>query len=486
MTSLLDVPLAFVDVETTGGHPLYHRIIEIGVVLARGDVHEESWSTLVNPESRLPATIRHLTGIDPGSLQDAPRFADIAGELAARLQGRLFIAHNARFDYGFVRNELRRSGRAFDARLACTVKLSRRLYPEMPRHNLDAVIARHDLPCAARHRALPDAMALWQFWRRLREVWPRDALEAALDAITRRVSLPPQLPAELADELPESAGVYRFYGAAEAGPRETLLYVGKAVNLRERVLAHWRGAARGVKASRIAAQTTRIDWIETAGELGALLLESRCVREAQPVYNRPLRRAGEALTWHVNDTDATPRLCSLDDGWPDGDCFGLYRSEREARRALEAIARTQGLCAKVLGLETGEGSCVAYQLHRCRGACVGAEPRERHLARTKLALAAQRLKPWPYEGSVAIRERAFGGFEQWHVIEGWRYLGTLTRREGVDDDGDALAAGGRGPETPGVARFDVDAYRVLTRYLETRPSGVMPWPPRRPAGASPT
>lgn len=459
MTSLLDAPLAFVDVETTGGHPLYHRVIEIGVVLAHGDEHEESWSTLVNPGARLPPSIQRLTGIDPASLEDAPRFAGIADEVAARLGGRLFVAHNARFDYGFVRRELQRTGRAFDARLACTVKLSRRFYPELPRHNLDAVIAHHDLPCAARHRALPDAMALWQFWRRLRETWPHDALEAALDTITRRVPLPPQLPPELADELPQSAGVYRFYRACEAGERESLLYVGRAVDLRERVLGHWRAA---------------------------LLLETRCVREERPVYNRALRGGGEALTWQLSDTGAMPRLCTLDDGWPAGDCFGLYRTEREARRALEAIARAHGLCAKVLGLEAGEGSCIAYQVQRCRGACVEAEPRERHLARTKLALAAERLKPWPYEGAVAIRERAFGGFEQWHVIDGWRYLGTLTRHEGaeegVDEDCGGLRAKGQGPEAlvelRAAPRFDVDAYRVLTRYFATHPSGAVPWPPR--------
>ena len=108
MTALLDAPLAFVDVETTGGHPLYHRIIEIGVVLARGDAIEESWTTLVDPGTWLPPTIQRLTGIDPDALHDAPPFRAIAGELAARLEGRLFVAHNARFDYGFVRNELKR------------------------------------------------------------------------------------------------------------------------------------------------------------------------------------------------------------------------------------------------------------------------------------------------------------------------------------------------------------------------------------------
>ncbi len=471
MTTLLDGPLAFVDVETTGGHALYHRVVELGVVLARGETHEESWTTLVNPGVRLPPSIQHLTGIDPAALEGAPRFADVADELARRLEGRLFIAHNARFDYGFVRREFARLGRAFDARLACTVKLSRRFYPELARHNLDALIAYHELPCAARHRALPDAMALWQFWRRLRAHWPAAEIERALEDVTRRAVLPPQLPRDLADELPESAGVYRFYGEGDA-----LLYVGKAVNLRERVLAHWRGAPHSMKARRLATQTTRVDWTETAGELGALLLEARCVREAAPVYNRHLRGGGEALTWRFGDTDAAPELRALDDGWPAGDCFGLFRSEREARRALAAHAREHALCAKLLGLERGEGSCFAYQLQRCRGACVGRETAARHLARTKLALAGERLKPWPYDGAVAIRERA-QGVEQWHVVDTWRYLGTLTRRAGADASIDDLAPIEPAGTPRATGGFDVDAYRVLTRYLASRPAGVTPWPP---------
>jgi DNA polymerase-3 subunit epsilon len=469
VTALLDAPLAFVDVETTGGHPLHHRIIEIGVVLAHGEAIEESWTTLVDPGTWLPPTIQRLTGIDPDALRGAPPFRAIADELAARLEGRLFIAHNARFDYGFVRNELKRAGHAFDARLACTVKLSRRFYPGMPRHNLDALIARHALPCAARHRALPDAMALWQFWRVLRANWPPAQLEAALNDITRRTALPPQLAPELADELPQSAGVYRFYGEGDA-----LLYVGKARNLRERVLAHWAAAPRSLKARRLSTQTTRVEWTETAGELGALLLEARCVRESQPLYNRRLRGGGEALSWQFDDVAATPRLVSLDEGWPAGDCFGLYRSEREAIRALEQLARQHALCMRVLGLESGAGSCFAYQLQRCRGACVGAESPQRHLARSKLAFAAQRLKPWPYDGAVAIHERVFGGLEQWHVIDGWRFLGTVTRHEGSDDSasGPELLPGG----VPGS--FDVDAYRTLARFLAAQPRGIVAWPPR--------
>lgn len=466
---LIDAPLAFVDVETTGGHPAHHRVIEVGVVLARDGAVEEQWSTLVNPGGHVPPFIQRLTGIDPASLTGAPLFEDIADEIARRLDGRLFVAHNANFDYGFIRNEMRRAGNAYSSRVACTVKLSRRFAPQLPRHSLDALITQYDLPCAARHRALPDAMVLWQFWRRLLAEWPADTFERALAEVTRRVRLPPQLPPELADELPESVGVYRFFGEGDA-----LLYIGKAKNLRERVLAHWAGAPRDTKSRRLAEQTQRVAWTETAGELGALLLEAREVRETQPVYNRHLRGGGDALTWVLDDAPGPARLVSLDDGWPRGDAFGLYRTPREARKALEAMARQHALCLKALGLELGEGSCFALQVGRCRGVCVGREPAALHLARAKLALAGDRLRPWPYDGAVAIRERAFNGLEQLHVVADWQYLGTLDRHDWSGDD--APAEDLRATERPS---FDIDAYRVLTRFLGAAPQGVEPWPLRR-------
>jgi DNA polymerase-3 subunit epsilon len=454
-----DGPVAFVDVETTGGHPGYHRIVEIAVVQAEGGVAGDTWSTLVNPGVRLPPTIQRLTGIDPSMLEDAPPFAAVADEVARRLDGRLFVAHNVRFDYGFVRNEMRRAGHEFAARTACTVRLSRALYPELPRHNLDAIIAHHELPCAARHRALPDAMALWQLWQRMRADFPAQQLDATLEAVMRRPALPPQVDADLVDELPDTCGVYRFLGEGDA-----LLYVGKAQNLRERVIGHFQGAVRDTKSRRLAAQVRRIAWQETAGELGALLLEARMVREERPVYNRRLRGGGEALTWVFDDAGAAPTLAALDDGFPQGDAFGLFRTAREARNALTKVAREAELCLKVLGLETGEGSCFAHQLGRCRGVCAGLEPPARHLARVKLSLARERLKPWPWRGPVVLPERSATGLEQWHVLDAWQYLGTL--QEECEDL--PRRAGG----------FDVDTYRILARHLAAPPRGVRPIGPR--------
>src|SRR5678816_175626 len=121
-------PIAIVDVETTGTRPSLDRITEIAVLEVDGFEVTSRWSTLVNPGAAIPAEIQALTGITREMVAGAPRFADLADELGTRLAGRLFIAHNARFDYGFVRSEFQRAGLDFKARTLCSVRLSRRLY----------------------------------------------------------------------------------------------------------------------------------------------------------------------------------------------------------------------------------------------------------------------------------------------------------------------------------------------------------------------
>ena len=163
---MFDQPTVFLDVETTGATANRDRITEIGLVEVNGGTVIEEWSTLVNPGLRIPPEIEALTGITNAMVAEAPSFESLSTELHRRLQGKLLVAHNARFDYGFLRNEFARAGLRYLSRVLCTVKLSRRLYPQERRHNLDSLIERHGLVCDQRHRALADARVLWHFAQR--------------------------------------------------------------------------------------------------------------------------------------------------------------------------------------------------------------------------------------------------------------------------------------------------------------------------------
>jgi len=449
-------PAACVDLETTGGMAVHHRIIEVGIVLLEDGKVLEQWSSLVNPGQRIPPSIENFTGISNEMVADAPAFADLRDEVRRRLHGRLFIAHNARFDYGFVRNEFRRLGEKFSAPVLCTVRLSRALFREHARHNLDTLIERYGLDCAARHRALGDAAVLPPLLAAFEAAAGVERMQEAATAALNESRLPPHLPPDLAEDLPEGPGVYLFRGEAGA-----LLYVGKSRNLRSRVIEHFASEHRSSKEAKLTRQVRGVEWVETGGELGALLLESRLVKQLAPTANRRLRRpAGMQcvrLAERAGGVEASIEPLEAAVAGEDLELYGPFRAERDARRALEGKAREAGLCLKVRGLERGAGSCFAYQLGRCRGACVGKEPRALHDARLRLALASLRLKAWPFPGPVGIRERGpMGEGSVLHVVDQWHHLGTAA------SDAEVTALVERNAEAP----FDPDAYRIIARCLE--------------------
>ncbi|VVE37422.1 Excinuclease cho [Pandoraea eparura] len=485
----LPAPMVFVDLETTGGNALDDRITEIGVVEV-GPHGVEQWSTLLDPAEPIPPFIQQLTGITNEMVRGQPSFETLAHGLAERLQGKLFVAHNARFDYGFLKNEFRRAGVVFQADVLCTVRLSRLLFPSAARHGLDALIARFGLAPLGRHRALADADLLWQFWQKLHTIYAPDLIGQAVQRVTKRSSQPPQLPDDAVDALPNRPGVYLFYGEGD-----TLLYVGKSVDIRARVRSHFSSDHQVAKDLRISQEIRRVEARRTAGELGALLLESQLVKQLQPVHNRQLRRTAQLYSWQLAPDADTPQLVSAKavDFASAKALFGTFSSRTRAQSALRALADEHRLCCAQLGLETvGAGRpCFGYQVKRCDGVCVGKVPLAAHTERVREALATLQLHTWPYDGPIAIEEHGADATEvDYHVIDRWQYLGSVASREALDAFVDTL---------PAVTGFDPDIYRLLGRRLAASrqasdsvagdttgtlcaaAEGAVPAPARRPA-----
>lgn len=204
---MLDLPLVFLDLETTGGTATFDRITEVGLIEVNKGARTNVWSSLVNPDAHIPGFIESLTGISNAMVADAPRFADIAARLYARLEGKVLVAHNARFDYGFLKNEFARAGIDYRSRVLCTAKLSRALYPEHRQHNLGSLIRRHNLQCSARHRALGDTEAMWQFVQVIHATLPEASIAAAVKKQFARPSLPPGLTEQDLADIPDAPGV---------------------------------------------------------------------------------------------------------------------------------------------------------------------------------------------------------------------------------------------------------------------------------------
>ncbi len=476
--TFLAAPLAIVDLETTGAHPVWDRVTEIAVIEARlgpdgGEITSE-WSTLVNPGTTIPPAIQALTGITNEMVADAPGFAELARALHERLEGRVLVAHNARFDYGFLKSEFARAGIEFNATTVCTVKLSRRLYPEHARHNLDSLIARHQLSCRARHRALGDAEAVWQFLRVACEERGDEVFAAAAKQTAKHTTLPAHLDRATIDSIPDSPGVYVFHG--ESGP----LYVGKSVTLRSRVLSHFADDIRSAREAQLAREVRAIEWRPAAGELGALLAEAALVKELEPAFNRKLRRARGACGFALASlVDAAPepsralRLVAADelDAGQLAALRGLFRTERAALAALRGLADEHRLCLQSLGFEQGAarkrgGPCFRHQLRRCAGLCAGKETIEAHHARLAQALASLPGFDWPYPGPIGVQEGE-GDETEVHVIDRWCHLGTARSEAEL---GELLESA---PRAGGKIRFDLDRYRIISRHLDRRGTRVV-------------
>ena len=440
-------PLAFVDLETTGATASQDRITEIGIILV--DEHGvEEWSSLVNPETRISGFIEHLTGISNDMVAEAPRFGDLANRVYKMLEGRIFVAHNARFDYAFLKQSFLREGFDFSAKTLCTVKLSRRLYPGHPRHNLDTLIERHGLKVEGRHRALADAQLIYQFWKKIQVTLPPETIQAAVKALLGRPSTPTHIDLTMIDGLPESPGVYLFYGE-----NDLPLYVGKSVNIRQRVMSHFTADVTSAKEMSLSQQVRRIEHIRTGGEIGALLKEAALVKKLQPTHNRQLRRNNELCSIQLQETQegfsVHVAYANELDFAITSNLFGLFKSKREALKALTAIAEEHSLCKAVIGLEKVKpGSpCFGRQLKKCRGACIGDEPRLAHNARLLAGLGKLKIRTWPFDGPAYLQEG-----EEMLLIENWAYLGSARSEEEIG----ALLDGKS-------AQFDKDSYKILSK-----------------------
>ena len=449
------------DLETTGGNATRDRITEIAAVRIECGVETARWSTLVNPECSIPPFIQSLTGISNAMVEDAPVFAQVAPRLLELLDGAVLVAHNVRFDHGFVINELARMERPLKTKTLCTVRLSRKLYPQHKGHGLDAILKRHGLQTQSRHRAMGDVDVVLQWLQVAQAEWGIEALQrAASELLQGSAALPPLLETDVS-LIPDTPGVYLFYGEG-ALP----LYVGKSVNIRTRVMSHFQSAAKVAREMRILTEIRRIEWQETAGELGALLLESRLVKEMQPVYNRQLRRERALCAWQLSDDNTRKPLLTLvnleDIRTTDmATLYGVYRSKRQANDALRTLCDMHALCPQLLGLESGKGACFAHQIGKCKGVCAGREAQPLHHVRLKMALASQRLQAWPYAGRIGLREQnAHTGRTDIHLFDQWCHIATVHDEQALHD---AL-------ESRYPLAFDLDTYRMLLKRLSPQQS----------------
>lgn len=456
---MFDGPAVFVDIETNGGNGERGRITEIAVIRVENDEIVDEFTTLINPGAPLPRWITTLTGITDADVAQAPYFDEIADELNRILSGAVFVAHNVRFDYSFIKRQLEASGYKFRPKLFCTVRMSRAMYPENKGHSLEKIIARHGIRVGARHRAYDDAKAIYDFARLAITEKGLDTFKASVLAQFKTKTLPPNMDESAFTNIPQTPGVYIFEDK-DGMP----LYVGKSVNLRQRVMSHFSSDTRIAKEMKLSQGSHNISFIQTETEIEALLLESAKIKELQPLHNRLLRRTTKQTVVIRDFTDdgyLKMRIESRDlnetteiDG-----IYGVYTSRMKAKGRLEELTKTFQLCPKLMDLEKSKGACFRYHLGICKGACIGEESSDKYNRRVELALERSKVDAWPFNGELALKISETKAL----IIDQWIIKGYLTAVEGGETYIERIKNG-----------FDIDTYKILRSYIRQHGSHVMP------------
>lgn len=366
---------AIVDIETTGGSWKGGGITEIAVLIHDGESIVNEWQTLINPQMNIPSYITGLTGIDNNMVRNAPTFEEISEELWELLAGRVFIAHSVNFDFGFIREAFMKIGKELNSQKICTVRLSRKVFPGLGSYSLGRICENQKIPILERHRAMGDAKATAILFDRIIKE-RQDVIFASLKKNTGEAFLPPHFSLSKFLQIPESCGVYYMLNS-----KGKVIYVGKAMNIRERFKGHFSGQVLPQLKQQLKAEVVDLQWQLTGTEFMALLFETLEIKRLWPAYNSALKMPKTLWgLFHYQDgsgyyrfqvAKVTKNLRPLE----------TFFSAEEANLFLKTGIENYQLCQKLSGLR--KVTCEVIQDHTCLGACKSAENPDAYNARVE-------------------------------------------------------------------------------------------------------
>ncbi|CAL2085164.1 DNA polymerase III subunit epsilon [Tenacibaculum sp. 190524A02b] len=449
---------AIVDIETNGGV----KITEISIFIFDGQKVIDEFTTLINPETYIPANITNLTGITNFMVKQAPTFPEVAKTIYQITEHCIFVAHNVNFDYGIIGKEFRSLGLEYKRKKLCTVRLARKLLPNKKSYSLGKLCLSENISITDRHRARGDAEAtvtLFQKLLQLDQEKPLSVIEAFLNARSKEATLPPLLPKEVFESLSEKHGVYYFWNE-----HKEIIYVGKANNIKQRVLSHFYDKKK--KEINMCLATANITFTETGNELLALLVESAEIKRYYPKFNRAQRRTNESyglfcyedrkgilhLAWNKLKLISNP--------------ITKFYSISEARTFMEQLCENFMLCPKYCHLQTNVNSCFHYQLKQCKGICREEETVANYNKRVQEAIASATFK----SDNFIIKEAGKNADDFSYVLvtnsfyQGYGYLNKQAEKFTIKEYQDAL-----------IPQKDTrDIHRILQSYIKKNPDCLIP------------
>lgn len=415
------------DIETSGRGIGNNRVTEICIVRSDGEKVLDKFVSLVDPQCRIPRNITALTGIDNALVRGAPLFEEIAAKIVEMTEGATFVAHSVNFDYGIIQREFRNLGFKFRRKKLCTVVLSRKLVPGQGSYSLGKLCSGLGIPLVNRHRAEGDTDATVLLFHKLRDI---DGNGIVFDAFlnSRKTTLAPNIDRDAIGKLPQRPGVYYFKNT-----KGKIIYIGKAVRIRERVLSHFYN--KGNKEFDLCQATSEIDFKETGSELIALLLEAHEIRHYYPMFNVAQKKVRspyriihytnrKGIIQFVMDRSSTPRTGAI-----------IYYRREKAMEKLGELCVRFNLCPRFTGLQSTMEGCSHYKIKDCNKVCEGREPVDDYNARAELAMAELVRDRADYAILCEGRTRCERGFVliREGVYQGYGYYGKKSYIGGLDD-----------------------------------------------------
>ncbi len=454
---------AIIDIETTGGRANRDKITEVAIILHDGLRVLDTYETLINPERSIPANITQITNITNEMVAEAPRFYEVAKDIVKMTEGAVFVAHNVRFDYSFIKEEFKRLGFTYTRRQLCTVRLSRKVFPEIRRYGLSNLIKHFNLTIGDnRHRAMGDAAATAELFEIImNESMNQEEAQLMVNLGIKESQLPVNITMSRLHELPEEAGVYYFYNK-----EGDIVYIGKSINIKKRVMSHF--AKQTAKAKKLYEQVWEIQYEVTGSELVALLLESQEIKTHHPIINKAQRSRSypyAIYTYENQEGYLCLNFAKLNKKQKTSlNVIQEYSTGMSAKSGLNRILESHELCQTFCNVDNIKRPCFYHQIHKCSGACVGKESPEDYNARVQEAIANMDTD---FSEDFIILDQGRSLTEKSVILiengiyQGFGYADEDVPHESVDDLKDLIEPYMHNPDT----------YRIIRSYMAGKKEG---------------
>ncbi len=445
---------AVIDIETTGGSAKREKIIEIAIIIFDGEKIIDSFESLINPQRSIPPFITSITGITNEMVKDAPKFYEIAKKIVDITEDCIFVAHNSRFDFGFIRLEFQELGYTYSRKQLDTVKLFRRFFPGLKSYALGNLIQHFGIQTDARHRAMADVMATLELFQKgLTRSDSEDILSGLFGIYLKEAKLPQGLSYQDIENLPEKTGVYYFLDIFD-----NIIYIGKALNIKKRVKQHFQKITP--KTDKFYSTVRKIDYEITGSELIALLKEAEEIKKHKPPVNKALRK--DVFPYKVSySKDSLGYLTfniskNMHNGSP---VLTEFTSRKNAKAFIENIVYKHQLCKKVAGIEHHEGACFEYGFKNCEGACIGLESSDDY--NKKMTMAIEEMKDFHVDNFLIVDSGRHEDESAIILVEESNYTGyafidkSETILNTIDDVKNYISPG----------KYDKDFNRIIKRFI---------------------